>query len=73
MNLNWIKNPGYYMLILSEILIQHHELTNYKDLVDVVKKQARNGEVFFDIDVKPPFKDTPENWEEDLEIQFTSK
>ncbi|MBF0266944.1 MAG: sulfur relay protein DsrC [Gammaproteobacteria bacterium] len=60
------------MLILSEILIQNHQLTLYKELIDVIKKRANEGEVFFDIDVKPPFLDTPENWEEDLEIQFTS-
>ncbi len=61
------------MLILSEVLIQHHELTTYKELVSLIKQKARDGEIFFDIDVKPPFKDTPENWEEDLEISFTSK
>jgi len=60
------------MLILSEVLIQNHQLTQYKELVAAIKKYASEGEVFFDIDVKPPFPDTPENWEEDLEIQFTS-
>lgn len=60
------------MLILSEVLIQNHQLTLYVDLIVIIKDKASSGEIFFDIDVKPPFPDTPENWEEDLEIQFTS-
>ena len=60
------------MLILSEVLIQNHQLTRYSDLIDIIQHRAADGEIFFDIDVKPPFPDTPEDWEEDLEIKFTS-
>jgi hypothetical protein len=60
------------MLILSEVLIQEHELNTYVELVKLIQLKASNGEIFFDIDVKPPFPDTPENWEENLEIIFTS-
>jgi len=28
--------------------------------------------MFFQMDVRPPFKDTPENWEDELEAVFTS-
>ena len=60
------------MLILSEVLIQHHELTTYAELVKLIQLKAADGEIFFDIDVKPPFPDTPPEWEENLEIIFTS-
>lgn len=60
------------MLILSEILIQHHELTSYSELVKLIQLKASDGEIFFDIDVKPPFPDTPPEWEENLEVIFTS-
>jgi hypothetical protein len=60
------------MLILSEVLIQHHELTSYSELVKLIKIKASDGEIFFDIDVKPPFPDTPAEWEENLEVVFTS-
>ena len=60
------------MLILSEVLIQNHQLTLYSALITIIQERASSGEIFFDIDVKPPYPDTPENWEEDLEIQFTS-
>jgi len=60
------------MLILSEVLIQHHELTTYAELVKLIQLKAADGEIFFDIDVKPPFPDTPPEWEENLEVIFTS-
>ena len=50
------------MLYLSEILIQEHELDSYAELCKAVEKHARDGEMHFQIDVKPPFEDTPENW-----------
>lgn len=61
------------MLYLSEVLIQEHELTTFNELLDVIKQRARDGERFFQMDVKPPFRDTPENWEERLESVFTSR
>ncbi len=60
------------MLILSEVLIQNHQLESYSDLIDLIQKKAVEGEMFFDIDIKPPFPDTPDEWETDLEAKFTS-
>ena len=60
------------MLWLSEVLLQHHELTSFNELVAVVRCGGGKGEMFFRMDVKPPFADTPENWEEKLEASFTS-
>ena len=39
---------------------------------EAVSKGATTGEMFFRMDVKPPFQDTPENWEDQLESAFTS-
>jgi hypothetical protein len=58
------------MLYLSEMLIEHHELQNFEELVELVKQQAQTGERFFRMDVRPPFPDTPENWEDRLEAAF---
>ena len=60
------------MLWRSEILLQHHELTSFEELKAVVNEKGKSGEMFFRMDVKPPFQDTPENWEELLETAFTS-
>ena len=60
------------MLCLSEILLQHHELRSFDDLVRVVQDKARSGELFFEMDVRPPFPDTPEGWEDRLEAAFAN-
>ncbi|OGI44661.1 MAG: sulfur relay protein DsrC [Candidatus Muproteobacteria bacterium RIFCSPHIGHO2_01_FULL_65_16] len=59
------------MLYLSEILIQNHDLETFEQLLAVVTRRAReSGEFFFRIDVKPPYPDTPGNWEDRLEGAF---
>jgi hypothetical protein len=60
------------MLCLSEILLQHHELQSFDDLVAVVEEKARGGELFFQMDVRPPFPDTPASWEDRLEAAFAA-
>jgi len=59
------------MLYLSELLIEHHELQTFNELVALVKERAHSGERFFRMDVRPPFGDTPENWEDRLEAAFS--
>ena len=60
------------MLWLSEILLQHHELSSFEELKEKLTLHAKQGEMFFRMDVRPPFQDTPENWEDILESVFTS-
>jgi hypothetical protein len=45
---------------------------SFEQLIESVKVRARNGAMFFRIDVKPPFQDTPNDWEERLEAAFSS-
>lgn len=59
------------MLMLSDLLIGN-DVDSYADLVLAVEAVAKTGERFFQMDVKPPFPDTPDNWEEKLEARFTS-
>jgi hypothetical protein len=59
------------MLWVSEILLRHHDLACFEDLVAVVRARARDGERFLRMDVRPPFHDTPEDWESRLEAAFT--
>nr|VFK14333.1 MAG: hypothetical protein BECKLPF1236B_GA0070989_10607 [Candidatus Kentron sp. LPFa] len=59
------------MLHVSELLLQHHDLVSFGDLVKVVRQRAET-ERFFRMDVRPPFPDTPENWEDQLESAFSS-
>jgi len=59
------------MIWLSELLLQNHQLESFEQLLDVLKDRARAGEMFFRADVKPPFGDTPEDWEDQMEAAFT--
>ena len=60
------------MLALSEILMADHDMQSFEELKEVVIQRASQGEMFFQMDVRPPFKDTPEDWEDILEAVFTS-
>jgi hypothetical protein len=59
------------MLHLSHIIIANQELESFEQLEAVLREHARRGERFFRIDVKPPYPDTPENWEDRLEATFS--
>lgn len=61
------------MLNLSEVLMERHDLKGFDELVDTIKEKAQSGEMFFSMDVRPPFPDTPENWETLLEAAFYAK
>ena len=60
------------MLNLSEIMLQNHDIENFEQLLDLVRASAgTSGEMFFRIDIKPPYPDTPSNWEDQLEGAFS--
>ena len=60
------------MLWLSEVLLQNPQVESFEDLKDVITERAAAGERFFRMDIKPPFSDTPPNWEDRLEAVFTA-
>ncbi len=59
------------MLKLSDILIAHDEVESFNQLMPLIQAVAANGERFFQMDVKPPYPDTPEDWEDRLEAAFS--
>ena len=59
------------MLHVSNLLLQHQEISSFEELLEVVKLNAKN-EIFFRIDLKPPYPDPPDNWEMMLEAAFSS-
>jgi hypothetical protein len=60
------------MLWLSEVLLQGHDLESFVALEQAIKERALAGEMFFRMDVRPPFPDTPEDWEDRLEAAFSA-
>lgn len=61
------------MLHLSEVLMKNHDMQSFAELKEALKGEARQGQMFFEIDVKPQFDDTPSDWENQLEAAFTSR
>lgn len=59
------------MLKLSDILISHPELQSFEELIPLIQEVAFSGERFFRMDVRPPFPDTPNDWEDRLESAFS--
>jgi len=57
------------MLHVSDLLLEHREISSFDELVDLVRVRSRS-EMFFRMDLKPPYPDTPENWESVLEAAF---
>jgi hypothetical protein len=58
------------MLYLSELMMQNPDIETFDELLEVLKERKKT-EMFFRIDVKPPFSDTPDNWEDRLEATFS--
>ncbi len=58
------------MLYLSEVMMQNPDVETFEELLEVIKERKK-AEMFFRIDVKPPFSDTPNDWEDRLEAAFT--
>ncbi len=59
------------MIYLSDILTQEHSLESFEDLLEVARQKARDGEIHLDVDIKPPFEDTPRDWQNQVEMAFT--
>ena len=60
------------MLALSDVLLRHRELSSFAQMMQVIRNYASDGEIFLEFDVRPPFEDTPEDWEAQLEAAFTA-
>tara|TARA_Y100000748_G_C15492258_1_gene486921 strand:+ start:1108 stop:1299 length:192 start_codon:yes stop_codon:yes gene_type:complete len=59
------------MLYLSTLLIQEKNVESFDELLEVIKIRAKSGERFIRLDLKPPYPDTPKDWEEKVESAFT--
>ncbi len=52
-------------------MIAYTDIDSFEDLVLVINSiSTSNSERFFKMDVKPDYRDTPENWEDRLEAAF---
>ena len=61
------------MLWLSEVMLQNIETESFAELENIITERARAGEMHFQMDVKPSYRDTPEDWEDRLEAAFSAR
>jgi len=59
------------MIYINQVLSMHPDLKTFAELTDVVRALGEQGEILISMDQKPPYPDTPENWEMALENAFT--
>lgn len=58
-------------MLLSDLIIQHPEVSMFVDLLAAIRKHAEQGDRFMlEVDLKPDFPDTPRNWEMLIEEAF---
>lgn len=58
-------------VMISDIIIQHPEINSFQDLLEAVRGITTKQMLFLNFDVKPDFRDTPRDWQWQLEGAFT--
>jgi len=58
-------------VMISDIIIQHPEINSFQALLEAVRGVSSNKMLFLNFDVKPDFRDTPRDWQWQLEGAFT--
>ena len=55
---------------ISDIIIQHPEINSFVELLDSVRGITSDNMLFLEFDLKPDFRDTPRDWQWQLEGAF---
>ncbi len=58
------------MARLSDLIIQHPEVSSFAELERLVAAAADDGMIHLEFDVKPDYRDTPRQWAWRLEAVF---
>ncbi len=58
------------MARLSDLIIHNPEVQSFDELMKLVAKTGKEGEIFLEFDVKPDYRDTPRKWAMMLETSF---
>jgi hypothetical protein len=58
-------------VMISDIIIQHPEINSFQELLEAVRGIKSSEMLFLNFDVKPDFRDTPRDWQWQLEGAFT--
>lgn len=59
-------------LNISEIIIQHPEINSFDELLSTIRNFKSDNVVFLKFDIKPDYRDTPRDWQWQVESAFSS-
>ncbi len=57
-------------VMISDIIIQHPDINSFSQLLEAVRGITSNEMLFLQFDVKPDYRDTPKDWQWQLEGAF---
>ena len=57
-------------ILISDIIIQHPEINSFDELLAAVRHITSDDMLFLEFDVKPDYRDTPRDWQWQLEGAF---
>ena len=66
-----IKSQLAKLLATEDIVVEHKDVETFDEFLEVIRQKAVEGEMFIRFDLKPPFPDTPENWQDRVESVFS--
>ena len=60
------------LVLLSDIIIRNSKVNNFSGLLATIQKQGgAGGSILLQTDLMPDYRDTPRNWEMQVEAAFT--
>jgi len=57
-------------ILISDIIIQHPEINSFDELLAAVRHITSDDMLFLEFDIKPDYRDTPRDWQWQLEGAF---
>lgn len=55
---------------LSDIIIQNPQINSFPELLEAVRAMTSEHMLYLNFDVKPDYRDTPRNWQWQMEKAF---
>lgn len=55
---------------LSDIIIQNPQINSFPELLDAIRAMSSEHMLYLNFDVKPDYRDTPRNWQWQMEKAF---
>ena len=57
--------------LLSQLIISNPEIMSFSELIKVIQGHGKTGATMLQIDIKPDYRDTPKDWESQVEVAFS--